>query len=1153
MVMQFGILGPLEVVVDGVRLDLGAHRQRALLAILLIRVDEVVSLDRLIDQLWGDTPPNAATGSLQVYVSNLRRVLEPDRAPREPARLLITEAPGYRLRAQPETVDAVRFERLASEGHNLLDAHDPWAAIDRFDRALGLWRGEALADFRFEQFVDATVSRLDELRAAVEEDRVVAQLAVGDHTGAVRAAERLIGVHPFRERLRALQMVALYRSGRQADALRAFDAARRVLADELGLQPGPELQALVQQVLAHDPTLDAYAPAGDVPPAEPVVSGTIGARPAGSFVGRAELLDDVAGALGESLHGHTRFVLVGGEPGIGKTRLAEEISTRAAALGAKVAWGRCHDDEGMPPLWPWMQAIGTLLDVDATAAESLAALLGLEDEASDTATPDRARFRLFDAVRQRIESRASVSPIVIVLDDLQWADPSSLRLLRYLAVELRATSLLVLGTFHEPDPAADSALAGALADLGRNPSTERHTMIGWTAEDVAELVHTDTPIDVDEVGSVAAELHRRTDGNPFFVTELVRLLVSEHALGPTGSAVDIPLVVSDVIRRRMRRLPDNVRGVLAVAAVIGREFELGVLHRAAALTIDDAFEILEAAVIARVVVESGAERYRFSHGLVRETLDADLTDSRRARLHAKVGTAIEDAHQDDLQHHLGQLAHHFAAGGRDQSALEYSALAAEQAESTFAYDEAVGHWRRAIEHSSRGALAERARLLIRLSLAYQRAGDAASSADALDRAIDAADSSGDVLLAAEGALVYGELGLWQVRPYGTVDARVVNTITRALEGQPSSDSPLRARLLTGLAIAGYYDSSQHHRGRDLLREAADIARRCGDRKLLASILAELVVVLDSDPDIDEQLAVADELEALVDDATPFETAVTSRWRVLRVRLARGDARALEQTTTEVARRADEERHAVMQSWATWAQAGIAFLLGRLDEAERLAGEARDRHLQLGIWGAYETYATHMTLVWREQDRLGEVGSIVEPLLAQAQHPGARKLLALYLLERGATDGVGRLIGDDLLPLRRDFTWLSELCLTAELCAGAAIDGSEDVFAALAPFSGRFATMDGTFVCFGAVDHYLALLAESLGRRADAAALFEQAIELNDAAGAVPWSTRSRYQLARMIRHSDPARAAEAIERGVRDAAQCGLTALHRQLCELEQA
>jgi tetratricopeptide (TPR) repeat protein len=869
------------------------------------------------------------------------------------------------------------------------------------------------------------------------------------------------------------------------------------------------------------------------------------------FVGRRREANTVEAALREAVSGRTRLILIGGEPGIGKTRLVENVTACAEASGVTVAWGRCHEDDGSPPLWPWVQVVRALQGPDPGGAEaaeaSLAELLDVDDQ-EGRSNAELARFRLYETMRGSLVHASRATPVVIVLDDLQWADPSSLRLLRYLAVELRGARVLLVATFHEPDANADVPLVAALGDLARRPNVERLSLRGLTVAEVAELVRSHTSIDTDAADALAAELHRRTDGNAFFLTELVRLLESEHALQDAHRSTGIPVVVRDVIHRRLARLPDDVQATLRVAAVIGREFSLDVLHRAAGLSADDAFEVLEVAVMAQVVVETDVGRYRFSHGLVREALHAAITPGRRGRLHAKVGLAMEILYGDVLEHHAAQLAHHFGAASAPEQAYGYAELAAEQSERSLAYDDAIAHWEHAIrERDALGGpdvAAARARLLLRLAAAHRGAGDAASSVLVHDLALEAAEGCGDVSLLVEAALAYGEVGLWQVRPYGTVDERVVAAISRLLDESPEDDL-LRARLLTGLAVALYYRESERERGRELARQAVTVARRTGNAQLLAASLVELIVMLEAEADQAEQIALAAELEHLLDADLSFDVESTARMRLARLRLSWGDATTLERDIDDVARRADEQRQPIVQLWITWARTAVAFLGGRLAEAERLAGSAFELHHKLGIWGGPETYALHMTLVWREQDRMGEVSPLVEPLLEESQHPGAHKLRALFALERGATDEIESILGPDPLPAARDFTWLSEVCLTAELCAAAGLACSEQLYEVLLPLGGQVATMDGTYLCLGATSHYLGLLAGSLGRRVEAVAHLEEALSLHDRLRAMPWAVRSRFHLALLV--DDRSRRSMLLEEATQLAVRHGLVSMQRRL------
>jgi DNA-binding SARP family transcriptional activator len=1154
--MQFGILGPLEARdAGGRRIDVGAPRQRAVLAVLLLHLGEVVSIDRLIDQLWGETPPPAATASLQAYVSNLRRVLEPDRRPRQAAAILVTEAPGYVLRVPADALDAVRFERLAAEGRDALSTGDASRAITLLDAALTLWRGDALAEFAYEPFATADVARLNELRVGAEEDRIEARVVIGDHVAAIAAVERLVAIHPLREQLRALQIRLLYRCGRQADALHAFDEARRMLVEQLGVSPSRDLEALHRQVLDQDPLLDAPA----VAPRLRAAAWTTTPKPRrqANFVGRDDALVKLDEALDDAVAGRPRIVLVEGESGIGKTRLAAEFSARATGVGHAVVWGRCHEDEGAPALWPWVQVLRSL---DAARHDEpphiravLAALLPeLGPMTGDAVDGEAARFRLFDAVREVVERRAREQAIVIVLDDIHTGDVSSLLLLRFLAVELRDCRVVIVGTFRPPDDRINEGLAATLGELAGRPGVERLPLIGLSCRHVAELVGATTSVAEVDIDSVAEAVHRRTNGNPFFVTELIRLMESEGRLDAAAAATDVPVAVSEVVRRRVGRLPDDARAVLGVASVIGRHFDVDVLAVACGLDVDRTLDALEAALATRILVETELGAYAFAHALVTETLYDDLNPVRRVRLHGRVAAAIEATYVADLAPHYNELARHYgrAPTADVERAVAFARLAAEQASARLAYDEAVEHWREVVSAYERSGTASpdaHARTLVELATALRRAGHLAVAVATLDNALDVAGRSSDALLVADVALAYGEVGLWQVRRYGTVDERVISVISQALERVDTADSSRRARLLSGLAIAVYYCESERERGLVLTREAIEIARRIGDRRLLAANLVELLVMLDAVPDSAEQLSAANELGVIDPAELDRETASAAATRLVRVALAAGDASGLDEAIASVARVAARRRQPDEQLWAAWPSATVAFLRGRLDDAEQLAGEAFVLHERLGIWGGPETYALHMVFVWREQGRLGEVAPVVEPLLAEAVHPGAAKLRALFAIERGAPGEIPLILGPDPIPRLKDFTWLSELCVTAEAAAAAHLPCAGELYEVLLPFAPRVVTMDGTFVCLGSASRYLGLLAEALGRDDRAIAHLQQAVTVNDRIGAVPWSTRSRIELSRVVAPEDRSYADALARRARADADAHGLVALRAQL------
>jgi DNA-binding SARP family transcriptional activator len=304
--LAFRMLGPFEVVAGTALVALGGTKARALLALLLLHANQTVSREHLIDELWGERPPSAVDAELRVYVAKLRKALGPE--------MLVTRRHGYALLLDPDRLDAARFERLAAEGAQLLAGGDAHAAGSALDEALALWRGPVLADLAYEPFVQSEARRLDELRLAALEERVEADLALGRHRDVLAELERLVMEHPFRERLRAQLMLALYRCGRQSDALEHYRHTAELFAEELGIEPGPALKARERAILNHDPSLWI------TPLAEP----NLPAAPT-RLVGRQRELEEVAALLSQP---EVRLVTLTGTGGSGKTRLALEVAAR---------------------------------------------------------------------------------------------------------------------------------------------------------------------------------------------------------------------------------------------------------------------------------------------------------------------------------------------------------------------------------------------------------------------------------------------------------------------------------------------------------------------------------------------------------------------------------------------------------------------------------------------------------------------------------------------------------------------------------------------------------------------------------------------------------------------------------------------------------
>ena len=434
--MDYRILGPFEAF-DGERgLSLGGARQRAVLALLLLRANEALTRDVIVDELWGENPPPTVGKVLQNCISALRKEL-PGGVDK-----LRTVGSAYVLQLAPGELDRDRFEGGLADGRAALAAGEVDDAAELLRAALGLWRGEPLCDFAYEQFAQDEIARLEELHIAAIEDRIEADLALGRHTEVVPEVEALIARQPVRERLRGQLMLGLYRSGRQAEALAAYHDARRTLLGKLGIEPGRALQQLEQAILAQDLALDLE---GDRQLGLPTAGDNAqpGRRAAEPVIGRDEELGLLEAGLDDALAGRGRLFVVVGPPGAGKTLLADEIASRAKRRGANILWGRGWDGGGAPAYWPWRQAIGD-------ASSTLPPIKGNDTE---------GRFRFFEAATELLRNEAAGAPLMLVLDDLQAADEDSLLLLEFVASEVAEMPVLILALGRENTP--------RLADLAR--------------------------------------------------------------------------------------------------------------------------------------------------------------------------------------------------------------------------------------------------------------------------------------------------------------------------------------------------------------------------------------------------------------------------------------------------------------------------------------------------------------------------------------------------------------------------------------------------------------------------------------------------------------------------------------------------------------
>lgn len=1127
VMVEFRALGPIEAVIAGRPVDLGAPKQRALVALLVSRVGQSVAVDVMLEALWAGHPPPSAMTSLQTYVANLRRALEPDRAPRTPATVLRTRSPGYLLDSRVVDVDAHWFSERATAGWQAWDRGDPQQALSEFESGLALWRGQAYAEVSNATWVGPEIARLEELRLSVVEGRCAALLAVGALELAVAELEGFVKAHPLREYGCELLSRALYRAGRQADALAVLRTIQMRLAEELGIDRRPALQNLEREILNHSPTLDwqptpavpaMTEPHGITPPPQVCMTG-LPARPVADqdiFVGREAALRQLVEALAATAAGRGRVVTVSGEPGIGKTSLLRRFAVLA---GVPVLWSACPEHVAAPPLWPWEQilrAAGIHFPQRSIPGPVAELLDGEARRLVDGVDVTGATLRRFEAIAHFLTGASQTAPLVVVLDHLHRADLSTLHLLAYLAESVPASRLL-LAVSYRPGEAA--TLVETLAALARGGMT-RIELNGLNTRDIQTLA---SAMLHQEVSRRTAEgLWARTEGNPFFLRELIKLLTSAQHLEQPHAA-PVPLPVRDVVLQRVAGLPQTTAELLSVAATAGRAFDIEVVAEAAAVEIDAALEVLDTAVAAGLIVEDQQRLgwFRFTHALTAETLYETTGRLRRARRHRQIGVAAARAWTGNTERAAEIARHWLLAAELDPTAAAHAsthaATAARIADDRLAPDDAVTLWRQAVTAAdlADNEDLDRHPLLIGLATSLYRAENPHDGLSvfiqAMEETLAACGDPDTSRLATAAVAAMGEF-TWYLVNRGDVNKRFVDVLERALS--QVTDPVERALVLSSLATAHYSDGDPA-RCAALSDEALALARRTTDDVALAHVLHLRAAALNGPDHIDQRLQALTELLAL----PGLPPLITVRARQLRADVLLTLGRASEATAElDLATQVVDEPRSPFRTELAWSRAGLLLLGGRWREADELSRATHDRHTRTTSSAAQ---FNRMVQRWEAAHLTDGGRELVDELRALADStglPALRSILAMALIDAGQ-------VHDARIALRRfprghkDYLWLYTRCWA--LLAAARLGETElaaRLRAELLPY--RHLTCSVLAVATsGPVAYFTAEAALALDEPDAALADLAIATDTTQRMGAQPWlaQVREAVRRARQLR------------------------------------
>ena len=1171
MLVRVTVAGRVGIEAGGVHTgEAGLGRLgRLALAYLVCERHRPVARDELADILWGEDLPASWEQLLRGLTSKMRATL--GHAGLDPAMSLTSALGAYQIHLPVgAVVDVEEAAEALEAAAAALGTGDPAGARCLASGAIAVASRQFLPAATG-AWVERRQAELRELHLRALE--VVARAATADGLWgeAIDAAEEAIAIEPFRESAYLAVMDAHAGAGSRGEAVRAYERCRRVLADELGVAPSSQTEAAFLALLGDEPAIGSEVSAPTAP--VPLPAALLG-LPGGFLVGRETESDRLGDALKRTTVDGRQAVFVGGEPGIGKSTLVAAFARDAHRQGARVLYGRCDEELGLS-YQPFAEALSGIIadaprhELAAHVAAHGGELARLAPELTmrlpDTPAPpvndpESDRYRLFGAVTSLLTNAAADGPVVLILDDLHWAAPPTLILLRQLLRSTAAAPVLVIGTYRHTDIGPDHPLTQALADLHREPAVDRLVLGGLDEDGVASFVRAAEAGEAggDDVALVSA-LHAQTSGNPFFVGQLLRHLGETGATYRRGGSwtyyagtgdLGIPQGVREVVGRRLHRLSKPARDALRWGSVVGTEFSLDVLERVGGPGHGDAvLDAVDEAVGAHLVVERGSGRFEFAHALVRDAIYAELTLTRRAQWHRRVAEALESLPVDDV-HRLPALVHHFAAAataGGATKAADHAMAAAHQAFAQSAWEDAVVFLERGLEALAADDspdLERRCDLLLMVAETWCRFFDI----ERVRRAATEAVATARLLNSAERLAAAAR---WNLMAQARPEPAAVAIAEEALAALGDNRPDLRAILLARLALS-------KSGGVEVSRDALELARRSGSPEALGVALRARSLTLAATPQARERLAVTEELvsAAPADGWDGWRGAYQER---AAARIVMGDRVGFEADAAACERMGRERRFWYYRGIAALWRGTSALLDGRFHDVEALLEEfCALQRAATGTTIQDDVRSIQLGRLALDRGRLPDAEHVLRSILEQyPKHPVLAPMLASVHAELGEVEAAGRELdrcaADDFRALSHllpgGLAYLAEVVVHL----GDRVEAAR-IYDRFSPFTGQMVAAGAVAHCPGAVDRYLGQLSTMLGRFDSAESHFEVALRMEDGMRSPPLLARTRFWYAHMLRErgrpADMARARQQVRDAHKSAETLGMAGLARQAGEL---